>query len=460
MKVLQFCNKSPYPAKEGGSIAMHGITKLLLGCGHEVKVIAANTHKYNVSIEDIDLQYRDSTNIDLVWIDTRLSITGAIKALLNGRSYHVERFRSKRLEEHLIEYLGQYEVDVIIFETIYLADYIDIIRKHSNARLILRAHNIEHKIWERVSMNAPWGLKKIYLNILARQLRRFEETVVNNFDSIWCISGVDSEWFIENTDKISVDVIPFGLDDDDNEDSGINFNIDINNFDEKVIDLKSNVEELNSWVVDLKSNVEDLNDGVVDLNADIKGFDKNINNFEIRTLFSIGSMDWRPNVEGIEWFLDEIWDEFHSRHDGIIYKIAGRNMPSDLMRGRKMEGIEIIGEVEDSREFMLGNDVLIVPILSGSGIRIKIIEAMWLGRLVFTTRIGVEGIEAKSGIHLMIADTVEEFLSAMEYCLKNPSRVKEMRYNARQLMRTTHNNVLIGNKMNKLLCQESSMVVD
>ena len=184
MRILQLCNKSPYPAKEGGPIAMNAITQMLLCEGHEVKIIAVNTPKYNIDIHTIDPAYRQATRIELVEVNTQLSIAGALKSLFTNVSYHVERFKSKRLEQKLIDVLSKENIDVVIFETIYLAIYADIIRKYSRAKLILRAHNIEHTVWRRIALNTSFGLKKMYLSLLAKQLKTFEQKAIHGFDEI------------------------------------------------------------------------------------------------------------------------------------------------------------------------------------------------------------------------------------------------------------------------------------
>ena len=396
MRILQLCNKSPYPAKEGGPIAMNAITQMLLKEGHVVKIIAVNTPKYNIDIHSIDPAYRQATQIELVEVNTQLSIAGALKSLFRNVSYHVERFKSKQLEQKLIDVLSKEDIDVVIFETIYLAIYADVIRKYSRAKLILRAHNVEHTVWKRIALNTSFGLKKIYLSLLAKQLKTYEQKIIRDFDEVWCISSVDADWFKKQIDTIPVDVIPFGVDEDQILQTPVPFSSD--------------------------------------------------------TLFSIGSMDWLPNLEGVQWFLDSVWEQIHRAYPDLVYKIAGRNMPESL-QNKQTEGVDVVGEVADAHDFMQNNGILIVPLWSGSGIRIKIIEAMFMGKVVITTSLGIEGIEAQNGIHVLIANTPEEFLSAVDFCIQQPQSCAEIGEAAMQLIRQQHNNSVIGEKMNVLLKQ-------
>ena len=136
MRILQFCNKSPYPPKEGGPIAMNALTELLIRQGHDVKVLAINTPKYTVHPENIDKSYSQKTKIELVWVDTHFRLWGAVKSLLRNTSYHVDRFQSEQLTQKLKELLGKEDFDIVILETVYLSNYVKLIRKYSSAKII------------------------------------------------------------------------------------------------------------------------------------------------------------------------------------------------------------------------------------------------------------------------------------------------------------------------------------
>jgi glycosyltransferase involved in cell wall biosynthesis len=394
MRILQFCNKSPYPPKEGGPIAMNAITNMLIKQGHSVKVLAINTPKYSVNQNTIDEQYRGKTEIELVWVNTCFRIVFALLSLLKNTSYHVERFKSRKLRLRLKELLLENNFDVVIFETVYLAVYADIIRKYSSAKLILRAHNVEHLIWEQIAENTPKGLKKTYLSILSKQLKRFEKEAISLFDAIFCISQTDTLWFSAQNKNIPVETVPFGVD------------------------------------------ISKLPDDVTPCNCG--------------NLFSLASMDWYPNIEGIEWFLRNVWQQIHHLYPALVFKIAGRNIP-DSLKNTSLQNIDIVGEVDDAQKFMLENGILIVPLWSGSGIRIKIIEAMALGKVVITTSIGLEGIAAEDKKHILIADTPQAFVEAVTFCMENPSECEQIGKNARQFIKENHNNEKISAKLEENL---------
>ena len=113
MKILLLCNKPPYPALEGGPMAMNSIVTGLLEAGHEVKILAVNSAKYNVSMGDIPEDYRQKTGIELIDVDLRVKPLQAFKNLFTKKSYHVERFISKDFNNRLVEVLKQDIYDVV-----------------------------------------------------------------------------------------------------------------------------------------------------------------------------------------------------------------------------------------------------------------------------------------------------------------------------------------------------------
>lgn len=135
--------------------------------------------------------------------------------------------------------------------------------------------------------------------------------------------------------------------------------------------------------------------------------------------------------------MDSIWPQL--RGEDIELHLAGRKMPSYLM---DLHGgnLHIHGEVESATDFMHAHDIMIVPLLSGSGIRIKIIEAMACGKAVITTKVGAEGIAYTNNKDIIIATSAEEFKQAIIDLSQNPDKVVEIGKNARALIEKHYNN--------------------
>ena len=420
MKILQICNKSPYPPKEGGPMAMYAMTQLMLQAGCEVKILAVNSPKCYVKAEDTDNEFLRQTDIEWCYIDTSLKVRSALSALLRNRSYHVERFISTDFEQKLKELLQQETFDLIQIETIYLAVYLPAIRRYSNAAVLLRAHNIEHMIWERVARNCHNPFKKIYLRILSRQLKRFEDRALSAFDGILAISNVDEAYFRTRTTTPCV-TSPYSLD--------------------------STSLPMPEGKDAVRTNDAARTDASVRTDVSVRTDASAQTDVSARTnLFSIASMNWEPNIEGIQWFLKRCWPRIRKNHPDLTFRIAGRQMPANW-KSDPSQGIEMVGEVPDAGTFMRENGILVVPLLSGSGIRIKIIEGMSWGKTIVTTSIGTEGIDTRHGQELYIADSPEAFADAIDHCLSHPEACRRMGQTAAAFIRDHFDATVVGAKL-------------
>lgn len=382
MNILMLCNKSPYPAGEGGPMAMNSIVKGLIGAGHNVKILAVNSEKYHIKEEDIPKSYKKETNIELVDVDLSIKPIAAFKNLFTDKSYHVERFISDNFKNKLIEILKNNKYDIVQLEMIYMAPYIETIREHSDATIVLRAHNVEHLIWDRIAKKTKFPLKRWYLNHLVRTLRKYEMDVINKVDGIAAITYRDATFFRGETAVPVID-IPFGV----------------------------NPDEFNP-AYEVKDNP---------------------------TLYHIGSMNWMPNEEGIRWFLSNVWDKVAKRNPDLQLNLAGRNMPKWLLKLKK-RNVNIVGEVPDAKEFVKNNDIAVVPLLSGSGIRIKIIESMAMGKTVVTTMVGAEGIQYSEYENIIIADSPSKMVEVICKIVKEPKEAQRIGCNARRLVEDIYDN--------------------
>jgi polysaccharide biosynthesis protein PslH len=382
MNILQLCNKSPYPPKEGGPIAMYNLAEGLIHAGHNVDVLAISTKKFFVDSSELPEDYQKTTSFSSVYINTSIRITDAFLNLFSSKSYHVQRFDSEEMHKRLSTILQKNKFDLILLETIYVCPYIDTIRKYSDARIVLRAHNIEHLIWKRIAASEKNPLKKLYLSYLAKKLKKYEDRILNTVDGIACISEIDTNFLKTSGITIPVETVPFGM---------------IVPESKKTYKPSTNL-----------------------------------------TFFHFGSMDWIPNQDGIKWFLEYCMPKMAREFPNNKICLAGRNMPP-WVNHYKYQNLYIIGEVINAFEFIDSHDIMFVPLFSGSGVRIKIIEGMALGKVIISTTIGAEGINYTEGENILIADTPEQFVEKFKYCIDNPECCKKIGENASALIKEQHN---------------------
>lgn len=127
-----------------------------------------------------------------------------------------------------------------------------------------------------------------------------------------------------------------------------------------------------------------------------------------RLVFS-ANFDYQPNREGVDWFARHVWPKLSRRYPGLTWLLAGRNPPPI----GKLQRVEATGEVDDTLPYLAASRVAIVPILSGSGTRVKILEAWMAGVPAVSTTIGAEGLPARDRQHLLIADDPASFERAI-----------------------------------------------
>lgn len=378
--ILVICNKSPWPPKEGGPIAMNNLIEGLIKAGNKVKVLAINTNKYAVKPKEIPIAYQKKTGLELGFIDLSIKPVPAFFNLFSKNSYHVQRFISSDFEKLLIKTLQKSRFDIVQIETLFMSPYLETIRNHSNAKVVYRAHNIEYLIWKRLWQTASNFLKKAYLQHLFKTLKNYELTILSQYDGILPISVKDAEFFKRHT-QVPVRAIPFGI-------------------------------EINKLKPYLTEPAE-------------------------HALFHIGAMNWMPNEEGIRWFLQNVWPIVHKAIPSAKLYLAGREMPAWL-KNLRQEKVTVVGEVENAYTFIGKYTLSIAPLLSGSGIRIKIIESMALGKAVVSTGIGAEGIQCENGETICIADTPEAFADGLIKLYSNPEYCRLMGKKAAALIAKQH----------------------
>jgi glycosyltransferase involved in cell wall biosynthesis len=379
MKILILSKKFPYPLREGEPIAITYLSWSLHQLGASLTLLAMNTTKAFFPVEELPATYNHFDQIHTVTVDNRISARGALNSLVRGDSYILSRFKSTEFAAKLKKLLTTRTFDIVQIETPYLAHYIPLIRQYSQAKIAMRAHNVEHEIWQRVANNSRSFFRKWYLRQQNARLKKFEIASLEQYDMLVAITQRDLDVFKNLGYRNASVVAPVGID-------------------------------------------------AADYRPDFKAFNKEV------SLAFIGALDWMPNQEGVVWLLGEVWPALRDEFPGLSLEIAGKNTPGWL-RKRQTEGVRFLGEVESAVDFINRHQILVAPLFSGSGIKVKVLEGMALGRVVITTPIGAEGIPATHREHLLIATNPAEFRDAVKFCMENPERVSQISKAARQFIK-------------------------
>lgn len=390
MRILQLCLRVPYPPRDGATIAMYNLSESLIAAGASVKTLAFNTKKSFIADEEINPQYKQAVNLQTVFLDATINPKDAfLNFFKKNESYNIKRFYSKDFENALINILKAYVFDVVQLEGLFMSPYVDVIRKYSKAKIALRAHNVEFVIWKRLSDAAANPVKKKYLSFLAKRLKQYESKMLNNYDAIVPLTTEDASLLKMEGCVLPMFLLPIGIE----------------------------TKKYNQPVIDSAFN-----------------------------MFHLGSMDWMPNIEAVDWFLNNAWEPLKKDLPEIKLHLAGSSMPERIKKLAD-KNLMVYDRIDDAKKFMLDKPVMIVPLLSGGGMRVKIIEGLAAGKIIISTKIGAEGIKYTHGKNILIADTPAEFINEIKKIYNNTQLRYDIGHQAQYLAQSDFDNDVLGKKL-------------
>ncbi len=378
-KILIITNRVPFPLKDGGNLAMNAMIEGYARAGWQVYLLAMNTSRHYLKQEQLKKLFTHLYAFEWVDVDNNLKMMDMLKNyLFSSKPEHARRFYTEEFRDKLKDVLKAFNPDVVQVESVYLSTYMPIIKKHSYAITILRMHNVEYQIWQGVKKRTRRNmLKRIYLTSLTERIRDFEREAWKEYDLLLPITEKDAYLVTRLEEITNIIVAPFGID---------------------VTKIKE-THSSEKWVG-----------------------------------YHIGAMDWMPNRHGMHWFLNKAWPRIHKAAPNFEFYFAGRNMPEDF-KHLNIPGVHCLNEVASADDFIADKKILIVPIMSSGGIRVKILEAMAAGKIVITTTNGIKGIDAKPGEHFLLARKPEDFARWVKWCLDNKAAAEAMAERAHDLVR-------------------------
>lgn len=326
--------------------------------GVTVDYVTLNTTKHFVDAKTIENELGFLNKIIPFKIDTSIRIWDAFANLFKSSSYNIDRFTHPDFAKIIQNLIDNNSYDFIHFEGLFVAQYRAMI--HTQVKTILRQHNVEYKIWQTLA-GTKSGIKKLYIQLLANRLEQFEKRAVAGFDALVSITEADK---IQIQNELG--------------------------FKGKIISIPAGIESKTNSGKAIQSHC----------------------------IYHIGSMEWMPNLEAMQWFHDEIWPILNQYNSKAEFFMAGKNMPTHLNQWNEQR-FHVVGEVGDLEEFSADKAILAVPLRSGSGIRIKTIEAMMSGKAVVTTSQGALGLDLKDGEHCLIANDATMFAEKIQSLIEN-----------------------------------------
>ena len=382
MRILVLSHKPPYPIVDGGCLAM---SRFLLDLSElnrveKIDYLTLSTHKHGFIASAYAQLNLPNVSFQGISIDTKIKLFPAFFSLLTRKSYHTKRFLQPHVAELLKEKLISNNYDVVIFESLYAAIYTPMIRTVFQGKICYRSHNLEFRIWEDLAKNEKNPIKAWYVNQLAKSLEKEERTIWNQVDVILPISQGDTD-FIKQATKTKVHYLPSSM--------------------------PQNSKEI-LWT-------------------------------ENRLCF-LGAFDWEPNIEAVKWFIDDIFPVLLKDNPTLEFHIAGRKsteIPTEYQR----KNVMIHGFVEDPLEFIAENGLFVAGLQSGSGIKMKILEAMSIGAPCVLTTKAAEGLSIESIIP--VHENKESFISDIQDLLNNREKCIQRGEFGKQYIQTHFSSELV-----------------
>ena len=372
MNILFLCKKVPFPPTDGESIVIMNDLKVLKVLGHKVNLFCLNTKKHWVDTKG----YRERSlwdDFQTEAMDTN-SFPTLVKALWSAAPFQIARFYNSDIDSYIDNFVKHKEIDLIIYQGLAMTQY----QRSTKCKKIYRVHNMEFKVWSMLATQSKNYLKKQFNHCLSKSLKFYEEYALKDFSGAITLSYEEKNGLQEFYTKMKMTTIPISINSE-------------NRF---------------------------------QYSAEKKG------------LLFMGSLDWQPNREGLDWFLQNVYPALNN----IPLTIAGKgDFKCDV------ENVTIIPNYESTEELLANHRFMIVPLLSGAGIRIKILEAMKFGMPLISTKIGAEGIECHQG-SMMCEDAAENWITHIQLIYNQYNLLLDMSKKAKVSFESHYSEKAISSK--------------
>lgn len=367
MDILFLTNLLPFPLDNGGKIKTYTTLTTLARAGHKIDLVCFTETEEPSKKDEMELlnfcRSIKQVYLKLTTAENMPYMMGvAAKSLLSQYSFGLYKFLSDNMKKVLLKLCENNEYDCIYYDHLQLCVYEDFLKiKAPKAKRVLDEHNCEATIMLRNAETTQNRLKKVFLKIESKKLKQFESNILGRMDVNIVLSKNDYDELKRQRGGDFVHaIIPIGV-----QDRGMR-------------------------------RAEKKNDSILNI------------------LF-VGTLTWEPNNQGLIWFLDNVIPELDKRGCKYNFYIVGKNPSGEVLaRAKAYENIAVTGYVESVDAYYDKCDCMVVPLFIGSGQRVKLIECFSKGMPAISTHIGAEGLEACNHKNILMADTVSEFVLAIE----------------------------------------------
>jgi sugar transferase (PEP-CTERM/EpsH1 system associated) len=303
--------------------------------------------------------------------------------LVDPLPYAVGKYRSSEYRRRLASLLAEEPYDLIVCDFLFPAVNLP---KRLPCPAVMFTHNVESEIWRRHAATKTGVLSRLLYGAQYRRMLRYERRALARFDGILAVSNADRETFARlypGAISQPVHVVPTG--------------VDTEYFAPSASDQPSPISHQPSMIF-------------------------------------TGSMDWLPNEDAMLYFCRDVLPAIRAEVPDATLTIVGRTPTPAVRKLAEERGVTVTGRVDDVRPYMKDAAVYIVPLRVGGGTRLKIFEAMAMGKAVVSTTIGAEGLPVTDGEHVLLADDPASFARAVVRLIREPERRRRIEAAARALV--------------------------
>ena len=375
MRIVWLKSGPLHPLDTGGKIRTYNMLRALKR-SHDITYVALTPPATSEAIRKSAAEYSQRA-VWIPWTETRKGSPKflaelALNQLGSSLPYVIRKYRSFAMAAavHSVDDIGTQ--DLIICDFLTPAVNLFPAGRKPKTPLLLFQHNVESLIWKRLYEKAEGPARRWYFKSQWRRMERFERETCAKFDGVVSVSPEDCA--ILRKDFRLTNVL-----------------------------------------------------GDVPTGVDCETYAPTATPRKPHSLVFLGSMDWMPNIDAVEFFTNEIWAGVKKKFPQATFTIVGRNPPPKVRElEKRVPGLRVTGTVEDVKPFLHEAAAMVVPLRVGGGTRIKIFEGMATGIPVVSTRVGAEGLPVKHGENILLADAPAEIAAQIAILFDQPRQAAQI----------------------------------
>jgi polysaccharide biosynthesis protein PslH len=419
MRILFLCQLVPYPPDSGPKIRAY-YTLRYLSKFHNITLLAfSRPEDTQDAIEHLG-QFCDQVHTIPLARGLWRNIQSLVKSIIKRKPFVIERDTLSEMSDHVKQLLLKDEFDAIHSDQLWMAQYVPT-ASHDKIKKVLDEHNACYQVFQRLASHERNVFKRFILEREWRSLKNYEAKAITLFDTIVTVTFQDQSTINE--------LLTSGADGDQK-----------------------------PAFLTIPICVDTTNDLPVE------------NIRSTMNILYLGTMFWLPNVEGVLWFAKNVFPIIKAKVPRVTFTIVGKNPPAEILAlqqtvwkkgerdgthnistkpkhskersvksGSRKSDIVVTGYAADPLPYLQNAAAFIIPLLSGSGMRVKILDAWKWGIPVISTTIGAEGIDYLDGENILIADEPEDFAAAVSLILQDPDMARFLRLSGRQWVEEKYN---------------------